>query len=196
MSVAKRIAEAIDKMCEGDAESALIPTCIALDATSRAQYPGVPNNEAYKRFVSDNLALITRVTSGGHVAITDRFRFYYNHPDLKPDERGFCTIEQILYHVVRCGLLHEARLPATLNFTDEGVFKSGGGKLILPASLVNGLIAAVVGSPGDSDETIPSRYAFVIAGREVPLNGLWGKKDEMLRLFAGAARQSDASGRR
>ena len=61
MSISKRIAESVDKMVAGDAESALIPVSIAVDATASKVYPNKNNNQAYKDWIHDNLSLITKV---------------------------------------------------------------------------------------------------------------------------------------
>ena len=64
MSISKRIAQAVDHMQEGDAEAALIPTCIAIDATAKKYY-GKGGGDSYKTFIHENLGLITRIALGG-----------------------------------------------------------------------------------------------------------------------------------
>jgi hypothetical protein len=157
MSIAKRIAEAIDKLLAGDPESALIPVSIAVDATASQMYPTKKNNEAYKDWLHDNLSLITKAGMG-NVSVTESFRFAYNHPDIIPGDDGCCSFEQILYHVVRCGLLHGAELPENLTFSTDGVIKIDSGRLTLGSSLIYGLIVAVVVSPVNGGQTIPNNW--------------------------------------
>ncbi len=117
MSIGKRIEEAIAKMDAGDCEGALIPASIAVDATATQEYPALTNNQVYKSFLGDNLDLFTRASFGG-IRI-GRIALKYDHPDSRSSADGTCTVEQILYHVVRCGLLHQAGLPPTLRFTSS-----------------------------------------------------------------------------
>ena len=181
MSVSKRIAEAIDKMVAGDAESALISASIAVDATASQVYPTKRNNQAYKDWLHDNLTLITKVGMG-NVSI-ENIHLAYSHCDLLPDDEGLCSIEQIIYHVVRCGLLHKAKLPDTLKFSSEGAIKIEGNTLILGSSLIYGLIVAVIVCPVNAKERTPDNYSITVFGKSLSLNELWGKKGVLLSLF-------------
>ena len=182
MGISKRIAEAIDRMCAGDAESALIPACIAVAATSHQVYPTKSDNQSYKDWLHDNLALITRVGMG-NVSIAN-FYLKYKHPDLKPDNNDYCSLEQILYHVVRCGLIHNAELPSTIKFTSEGVIKiDNDGILTLGSSLIYGLIVAVIVCPVNAGGKIPADYSIIVAGKTLPLNRLWGNKATLFNLL-------------
>jgi len=183
MSVGKRVSESIDKMAAGDAEGALIPASIAVDATASQLFPTEKNNSAYKQFISDNLATITKFAFGG-TSITQSLRVKYYHPDLIPDSDGLCSFEQIMYHVVRCGLLHAAELPSDLKFTNEGVIKVKDNSLILPASLIFGLIVAVVVSPTNAGESIGDSYTLNFRDNHQKLNELWGNKLELETLMA------------
>jgi hypothetical protein len=186
MSIAKRIADAIDKMNAGDPESALMPASIAVDATASQMYPPKKkNNETYKDWLHDNLSLITKVGMG-NVSITENFRFAYSHPDIRLGDDGRCSFEQILYHVVRCGLLHGAKFPENLTFSTDGIIKMDSGKLTLGGSLINGLIAAVVVSPVNKDQTVPDNYGIIVFGKTKMLNELWGQKQALLDMFNAA----------
>lgn len=180
MSVGKRITEAIDNMVAGDAEAALIPVSIAVDATAAAFY-GMKGRSSYKQFIADDLGLITRIA--GHASILN-LSFAYSHHEIKTNNSdGTCTIGDVLYHAVRCGLLHEAKLPSTLHFVDQRIYSIQDGHLYLPASFVNGLIASVVVSPVNAHETAPDSYGIVVEGSSTPLAELWGRKDRLVNLM-------------
>jgi hypothetical protein len=117
--VGKRVAEAIQKMSVKDPEGALIPASIAVDATAIKEFPNKRNNISYKQFINHYLPLITKVSLGG--LSTTGLRFGYFHPDITPDSEGEVSIEQIFYHIVRCGLLHNAKLPDNLIFTNKSM---------------------------------------------------------------------------
>ncbi len=184
MSIAKRIEEAITKMDAGDFEGALIQVSIAVDATASQEYPNMNNNNAYKNFIHNNFDLISRVSSEGTVTIGHLF-LKYNHPDIIPNKNGLCSIEQILYHVVRCGLLHKAALPSDLKFIDKGMISVKNNSLVLPVGFIYGLLATVVVSPSNKNQRTSSNSIFNIHGSKISLNELWGNKKKLLRLYAG-----------
>src|SRR6266699_7136605 len=105
MSIAKRIREAVERYAEGDFEASLVPMSIALDATATKVYSR-RGKSSYKRFIQENMVLITKIASGG--PSVENFYFGYNHPEIEPDYQGRVSIQAILYHVVRCSLLHSA----------------------------------------------------------------------------------------
>jgi len=180
VSIAKRVAEAVEKMAQNDAEGALLPISSAVDATATKHF-NRRGRRSYKDFIHENLGLITKVALGPSVL---NIKLKYDHPDLETGPDGLCTIEDILYHVVRCGLAHSAELPSTLKFVDENRFQVDNGLLVLPASLIYGLIAAVVVCPENTDQSIADNYGLNVRGFQIRLNDLWGRKAELENLFA------------
>ena len=178
MSIGKRITEAVDKMVLGDAEGALIPTCIAIAATAKKEYPSSNDNISFKKFVHDNFPLITKVAFGG--TTIGNLRVRYNHPDIKTDDDGTCSFEQILYHVVRCGLVHSASFPSNLRFVKDSHIRVQDDRVEMPESIIYGLLAALVVSSHNKCESVPNHYGFHIGAKDVSLNGLWGNKDKLL----------------
>ena len=186
MSIGKRIEEAVEKMQRGDAEAALIPTSIALDATAKKEYPQIRRNDvAYKQFIRENFGFITKVAFRGTTIGALHVKF--DHQDVRPGRDGTCSIEQILYHVVRCGLIHDGQIPKNLRFVKEDVIKCEGGKsLTLPAGLVYGLIAAVVVAGSNASERVRDDLVFNFRGRAAPVNEVWGQKEKLLDVLARA----------
>lgn len=182
MSIGKRISEAVDRMMASDAEGALIPASIALDATASREYPAEKNNMAYKAFINANLATITKVAFHGP-SIIGQLRVKYDHPDVKPASDGLCTFSQIMYHVVRCGLLHAAALPTDLRFSDRNTIQVQAGSLVLPASLIYGMLVAVVVSPVNSGESLADSYTLTYRNQMLQLNQLFAKPARLQQLF-------------
>lgn len=152
-----------------------------MDATASQVYPNKNNNQAYKDWLHDNLSLITKVGIG-NVSI-ENMRFAYSHPGLRSDNDGLFSFEQILYHIIRCGLLHGAKLPETLKFSNEGIIKIEDDTLTLGSSLIYGLIAAVVVCRVNAKETIPDNYGITVFGKPISLNKLWGNMKALMDLF-------------
>jgi len=180
MSIAKRVAEAIDRMAQKDAEGALLPISAAIDATATKHF-GTSGRKSYKSFLHENLGLITKVGLGPAIL---NLNLEYDHPDIQRNADGTCPIQDILYHVVRCGLAHDAELPSNLRFTDEYRFTTEDNVLILPASLIYGMIVAVVVCPVNGDQSVAEQYGINVRGFQIRLNKLWGKKQEVMNLFA------------
>lgn len=174
--IGKRVGEAFEKLDASDFEGALIPTSIAVDATAQKAYSGQGTGSAYKAFLHDNLGLITRVGMGGG-GILNLHLGGYSHPKLKPDANGHCSVEQVLYHVVRCGLLHEGCLPGDIHFTPESRIR-GGATLTLPAGFIVGMLAAAVVCPVNAGELAPANCGFIFpTQKRAPVNDLWGRPD-------------------
>lgn len=185
MSVGKQISETIDKMQAGDPEGALFQLCATIEVTANKEF-GRQGGSCYKDFIHQNLALITSVAFEGlkghnlHIA--------YDHPKLKRNPDGVVPVQDILYHVVRCGLYHEAALPDSLKFTNEGEIRTDeNGVLILPSALIYGLIIAVVVSPSNQDERAPKESMLKLGGFGIPVNKLWGRRGELLWLMDAVA---------
>lgn len=180
MSVGKRVEEAIAKMDADDPEGALYQISSAIDATAKKQFTK-GGRASYKDFIHENFGLITDVAFAGRRILN--LHLGYEHPEIKPDDKGLCSVEDVLYHAVRCGLFHEARLPTNLRFTTEGQIRVDEGSLVLPSALIYGLIAAIVVSPANSGERVSGTSVLNLGGSPLLLNCLWGKRHELLWLL-------------
>ena len=128
MSIANRVHDAIERMDGDNYEGALNDICGAIEDTAAREY-GKGGRANYKRFVHDNLLLITR-TAGISGGIANLY-FDYRHPEIELDANGHCTFEQIVYHAIRCGLYHAGQLPLDLQFAPEKVIGRGKGSNVL-----------------------------------------------------------------
>jgi hypothetical protein len=180
MSVGERVAQAIGRMDARDPEGALFQICAAVEVTARREYGG-KGGAIYRQFVHENLGLITKAALGPSIS---NLRLAFEHPEIERGPDGRCSVQEIVYHAVRCGLYHEAGLPPNLKFTEEQRIRIDGGTLYLPASLVYGLIVAVISCPANKDETAPAPDCGVsVRGFLIPLGKLWGKRAELLALY-------------
>ena len=170
-------------MAAGDAEGALLAISSALGATATRHF-GRPGRSSYKAFLHKNLSLITRVGFGRTIL---NINLRYRHPDLKATPGDSHPIQDILYHVVRCGLSHSAALPETLRFVDERKFQVEDDLLVLPSSLIYGFIVSVVVCPENSDQSLSDEYGLNVCGIQVMLNDLWGRRDILDDLFEKAS---------
>lgn len=179
MSIGKRISETIEKMASSDFEGALFAVCAAIEATATKEF-NKKGREVYKTFIHENLGLITDIAFGGKKVLNINLK--YEHPDIKKTQEGLCSIQDIIYHAVRCGFYHEAKMPDDIKFSSEQKIKVENNNLILPASLIYGFIIAVVISPANKNENTSKDEILNLYNFPIPINKLWGKREEFFWL--------------
>lgn len=186
MSISKRVSECLEIFERGDAEAALVSACIAIDATAKRERPSEKkNNVRYRAFLSDYAWLIGLVGLRGIVARKIKLRA--QHPDLKPDAGGFVAIEDVLYGVVRCGLLHEASISDHVSLEEDIVLGYDGSKYQLSRTLPLGLIAAVISSPSNAHERLEQDVSIKIGWRTLEVNATWGTRYALAAALASRA---------
>lgn len=165
MSIADRVLECINKYNANDLDNALIQICIALDGTAKNEYPRVKKvGERFKAFVRSNQDIITFFTFNTNMFIGCQFGEY--------------TIEQFIYKVLRCGLLHEGEVPEMFQFTAPGEPISIGDKQwCLPKTFIFGTLLAVIGAGSNARQKLSNDLGVTIMGRNFKVNELWGRAD-------------------
>ena len=174
MGVARRIRESVEKLSSGDAEGALIPVCIALDATAGKTYPSLSSSGRFKAFIRENVALNTTAGFGG--CTIGGISLAFNHPKIKLDRHGCCPFEDILYQV-RCSLLHEGEIPINITFGPEPRL-GGSNPLQIPRSMIVGLIVAVVCAPANAGVNFDTGLQLNFGSSAVLLRWLRGRGKE------------------
>jgi hypothetical protein len=95
-------------------------------------------------------------------------------PDLKTDHESMAGIEDIIYHIIRCGLIHQCEIDKQIEFAEETLVGDFDGKFRIPANIVYGLIMAVVLDESNKNESLDKSYFIKINDRDYDLNTLWG----------------------
>jgi hypothetical protein len=174
MGISNRIKEAIDKLHLGDPINSLIQISIAIDATGKKAYPGKKTSYRCRTFLRENQAFITKVAFG---------KLEIQGPVIYQMKTGRKTLEQVLYDVVRCSLLHEGVLPNGVKVTNDTVFgMTADGKVLISANLIWAMILAVIGSEVNVNESLPELYTASIGEKTIKLNDFWGKKENIYNL--------------
>ena len=199
MSIATFVEAAIGMQVSRRMDLALALTCSAVDATAGKVFSvgkdqkKLNNNQRYKAFLRANLSLITRFGFPGIIA--DGIRIRYTAPsgslalehDMKPIN-GYVGIEDVIYHTVRCGLLHACEVDQRIRFTMETIIGDFGETFSIPAAMVTGLLASVVLHPANKAEMADAAAKISLDGDEYPLNHLWGTGISVIRC-AGATQE-------
>ena len=186
MSVGSQVSDAMRKLSEHRFEDAVVSASVALSATSRREYPADQDKVACRKFLDQNLSIISKI---GWVAfgMSQPINFRYRRLGRKAKAPDICirTMPEMLYDVVRCTALHEAGLPDNLRFTDQPVIELGlDGELLLPIDVIYGLLIAIVSAPKNADERAEGNPVFSFGGKSIAVNELWGDRAK-LAAFIG-----------
>jgi hypothetical protein len=180
MPISTRVTEAFTKLKAGDPTEALFAICAAVERTARGE--GLPKGKSgFKQFVATSMPVIAAIGVGPALA---GVRFSYSHPDLKPSADGTCGLEDVVYHLVRCGLYHDAEISPQLVFTANQIGPGTGGTLMIPAGVVAGLIIAVVAAPSNTSGRTQPGFFVGVGERRYVLNDWWGRRDELIADLA------------
>ena len=162
VSIADRVFESIKKYELGDLENALIQLCIAVDATSKREFPGTKKvGDRFRAFVRSNLDIVTFSMFGDCV------------PMFKVGEH---SMEAFIYKVLRCGLLHEGELSERFKFVEIGeLIAIGANKWRVPKTFLFGLTLAVVGARSNFRESLPVDFKVWWCHKQFNFSELWGQ---------------------
>lgn len=179
MSVGSQVADAIRKLSEHRFDDAVVAASVALSATARLEYPAEGDRAACRKFLQQNLPIISKI---GWIAfgVSQPINFRYRRLDSKAPGIGVRTMPDMLYDVVRCTAVHEAALPDNLRFTEQPVIQTGlDGELVLPIDVIYGLLIAIVASPKNADQQVKGDPMFSFGGKSIQLNELWGERGKI-----------------
>lgn len=184
MSVADRVAESLRHICEKDYESAVIAVCIALDATAREEFPHLSTNKdtgkRCEEFVKANLDIITAVGFGGGILAAPGSTVCLKTPG---KSELLSDLASIIYRTLRCTLIHEAKLPGGVLFTEESFYGERDGHFYIPVNMIYALLLAIVGAQSNGRCRIADDVSLNILGHPVSLNSLWGRADTVRQLL-------------
>jgi hypothetical protein len=181
MSVANFVAASIDEFHLGRYDVALSLACCAIDATSAmsASHPSMGNNKRFKLFVEQNMRVITTFGFPGIVADGIRIKCI-NVPDLKTDNEGYVSIADIIYHALRCSLVHECSIDERIDFTEQTYIGDFNQNFRVPKNLIFGLLMAVIISPCNASEIFNKTYLKKFGSETVNLQDMWGRGSDYL----------------
>ena len=128
---------------EGYYQEALCLCCSAIDAYSSKHYSNKNNNSRYKQFLKDHFRTICEIGFPGISASCIKIKVNANIEDLRPDSDGYVTMEQIIYHVLRCGLVHNCSVPEAIEFSEDTIIGDWGNRFYIPKPIILGLIASI-----------------------------------------------------
>ena len=183
MSIAKFISGAITLNNLGQYNTAFALVCSSVDATSKKIFPTENNNTRNKSFIKKYFRIISTYGFPGISAGGIKIKCS-NIPDLKTDNEGYVGIEDIIYHVIRCGLVHECQLDSRLQFIDQTRIGDFDKYFQLPKQTIWGLIIAVVLCEKNQSEKCNENITIKINGHDYNIDEMWGQEKKWLKKIS------------
>ena len=127
---------------KGNYETAFSLACQALDATSKLIYPELRSGERFKKVIDDNFRFFCKKGLPGISCRGITFCNSIIKTELKM-QKNQATLQEIIYKLVRCSLIHECTLPENLKLTRKTLIGPKENKFYIPVSIVQGLLSLV-----------------------------------------------------
>lgn len=183
VSVGQRVQSMINHMEKGEIELGLSDICIAIDITAQKYYNESHSSAScYKRFIKENIWMIL-VTGMGSL-ITETIKLPFVHKEIKSDDEGYCTLEQIIYYVMRCGLIHGTGEDSKIVWNNKiSLAIDENQYLNISPSFIWGLALCVIACPVNANERVDDCCWISTATFKYLINDLWGKRDSVKTMI-------------
>ncbi len=180
MTVGQNVQEAIDYCKRGLLEKAFVAACSALSETiiNSTGKSELSDNDL-KVFVKSNWHLIAFM--GLPRALPLPMSLAFELKRVVPQFNVHHGAEEIIVLIIR-QTLAAARLPAEFAFGSDGSFEVKNNKLLLPNSLIGGLLGVIIVQPVNKNETIPDQYWINISDFKMFVSEFWGRIDLAERI--------------
>ncbi|MBL7780340.1 MAG: hypothetical protein JNM22_03915 [Saprospiraceae bacterium] len=167
----------------GKRDVSLALICSAIDATAQKVFPSErKNNNRNKKFISKYLRIITAFGFPGILASGIRIKCE-NIRDLHTDRDGYVGIEDIIYHIIRCGLIHECEIDSRIEFTDDTIIDDFDGVFKIPKQVFWGLALAVILCEKNIGEVTADEVSINLNGKDFAIDELWGQEGNLPTLL-------------
>lgn len=124
-------------------DTALCLLCCVIDSCAKKKYPKKKNGERIKKWINDNIEIIS--SHGLPVTFRQNCKFQIGHKikHLPVDQDGYAGIEDIVYCLIRCSLVHECDFDNHIVFVPQNIFQFNNDKIVMPNTIYNGLMYAI-----------------------------------------------------
>lgn len=178
MALSQRVERAIDEVGKNHFEEALLQAAIAIDVTAKKYFKSAKSSKSnYKQLLKEYSWLIELMAFQGINLDDSRFG---NFPIDGISEPSF---QDLIYHTVRCNLVHGDGVPENFEFSDGNIFSMRKDHLILPKNLIWGLLAVVVFCPANSNQESSSGYWLGVFNNQFVIDDFWGQEQVIKRIY-------------
>jgi hypothetical protein len=172
-TVGQLVQEAIDYMNSGLAQHAIVPTAAAIDETAKSIGGG-------DKFVKENWDLI--VFMGLPRVLPLPLSFPFGLKKILPQFNVHQGAEEIVIFLIR-ETLKNGKMPDEFLFAPSSEFELKDSKLLIPESLILGLLGTVILHPENKTEEIGDKYWMNISDFKMFISELWGRRDLAERIM-------------
>jgi hypothetical protein len=172
-TVGQLVQEAIDYMNSGLAQNAIVPTAEAIDQTTKDSGGG-------DKFVKENWDLI--VFMGLPRTLPLPMSFPFGLKKILPQFNVHHGAEEIVTFLIR-ETLKNGKMPSEFLFAPNSEFELKDNKLLIPESLILGLLGNVILHPDNKAEEIGDKYWMNISDFKMFISELWGRRDLAERIM-------------
>lgn len=176
-TIGERVKYAIDHMSRGETYAALEHACNALDVTSQRYYRQKKSSRRnFKNIIREYFWLVEFMSLGGlnlDETTFDNFPIIegIREPISKPD------FSDLMYHVVRCGLVHSDSLSDGFTFHKNGNIILADKMITFPENIVWAILAISIFCPTNTTENTADGYWIGLFENRLVINDFWGKED-------------------
>ena len=179
MSIKRAVQDSIRYFQEKNFHAAMTSACIALDATGKKEFE-TSSQERCKQLIQANMDIITHVGFFGVISAVPGAKISLMCPGNNNTQN---LIEDILYKSIRCNLIHEASLPAGVEFTEKLLYGKQSDIFYIPVTLILALLLVVIGSPSNVIWNLGGNIVIRVNNVNLYINNLWGNAAEIRRLL-------------
>lgn len=175
-AVGELVQEAIDFMNAGSYEAAFAPTCAAINETAQRTFGA----ENYQRFIRENWQLISFMGLPRALPLPLNIPFALKR--IVPSFNSHHGAKEIIFHLVQ-QTTATGKMPVQFAFASTDIFEIKRNRLLIPGSLLGGLLGIVIVQPVNKNETIDEKYWMNIADFKMFISELWGRIDLAERIM-------------
>ena len=175
-TIGERIKYSIDHIGKGEIHAALEHACNAVDVTSQRHFSKTHSSrKTFKKFIGEYYWLIEFISD---VGINLDETMFKNYPiEVGRKQILEPTFSDLMYHVVRCGLVHSDSLQKGFAFHNLDKVILGDKKITFPTKVVWGMLATVIFCPKNKEEETAPNYWIAFRENKLVINDFFGNEE-------------------
>jgi hypothetical protein len=189
MDVGDSVRKAIDDWEDDEVEAAMLHACNAVDGTAARWEPdNKGSNRRFTELLRRNYFILGPMGAPGVDLVETRFPVRVERPKAGG---GLPDFADVIYGIHRCHHGHGKALPDGFELLHDAAdtprltrMEVQEGKVRFSDRVIFGLLAVVVFSPVNADQTVPAGYHLTFGDRVLPIDEWWGRASDFAAVVA------------